>query len=540
VTARVKLVDLFGEVSFVVDQGSMRKMEGAVRTAQRRLDNLRAPKIQVAKFGDAASGALTKLTSAALRWGKVGAVAAAGGIAVAAKDAFHFDEALADINQSSGGAIGNLEALRQKVLDISTATGVSKEDVLSGAQSFVTLTGDAKTAAASLDVFARTAFGQKAEMSDVAEVAATMRQQFGLTADEFERGFSILSSGAKAGAVEFRDMAGLMAELGASFKVFSGSQGTGGIATLGALFQVTKQNFGSATEAATGLESLFTALQRGAKRLRKEGGIKVFEADGKTLRPILDIVDEIQKKNPSGEELIHLLGRQEAVTALRALTANRQKIDEIAQASMGARDVQTDFLRRSEFESAKAGRAWNAFKNKVAAAFTPEVMDKFVKVLQVSLDFVVRIGEGIKAWAVVLSGFAGDVADFFGSIFESVPTDKKSVSEALARQEAKDSGRSFADLAKEGGLVGEGARSISAGLDKKAAAQRATAAATPSVPYAAPGSKGRAAYEAAQAAAYSQVNNITVNGVGMDHVAGEIDKKITQSWDSKMRDAAGQ
>ena len=433
----IKIADLFAAVSIPVDLASMRKAETQIqkfqRETQRHLDNLAPPTMKIASFGDAAKNAARNVGGAvlgsALRFGKLGLLGVGAAAGAAMKDAINFDEAITDLHVSSGRSIGDLGEFRKKILAMSTAMGVAKEEVLSGAQTYVTLTGDSKTAMESLETFSKVAKGQKTDMKDVATVAATMGDQFGLTAGQFEQAFSILASGAKAGSIEFSDMAGLMASLGANFAQFGKSKGTDGVATLGAAFQVAKKSFGSASEAATGLEAIMGSLQQNAKKLKKEGKIDVFEKDGKTLKPMMEIIDAIASKDFNGSQLFDLLGRKEAVKTFQALSKNRQALDDIKDASMRAKDVQVDFDTRAQSSSERLSKAWNTFKNRIAEALTPERVEKFVSIMEQVLVTIVKVGEFIYKWIVIpikdaiqaVKDFASTVKDIGGTILENMP-----------------------------------------------------------------------------------------------------------------------
>jgi hypothetical protein len=540
VATGVSIADLFAAVKFPVDLASMRKAETQIqrfqRVTQRRLDNLRPPRMEIAKFGDAADRVMGKVAAFGLRWGKVGALAAGTGAALAAKDALDFDAALTDLAVSSGGAIGNIEAFRKKTLGVSTATGLAKEDVLGIAKSYVTLTGDSKTAADQLGSFARVAFGQKATAEDVAASAAAMAQQFGIAGDQFERGFSILSAQGKAGKVELRDIASLTASLGAAFKPFGKSQGVGGLATLGASFQVAARNFGDASEAATGLESLMASVQKHAENLRKKGGVKVFEEDGKTLKPLLQIVDEISSKNFSGEQLFKLLGRQEAVATFRALRDNRSEVDALTRSLENANDVQEDFNRRSASSSARTARAWNGFKNSISAAFTPERMEKIAAGAEFFFEHLLALAKVIKLAFEAVAGAIMDVGHAAAWVgkqvggFISAP-DQAPVLKELFKSK---SDRDVAAAARGGDLTAR----AEVGRRGQERAQGALARAQPFTDATVTWAKVAAEK---QAGGGGVTNNFTINATQMDpkQLAGEIDRRVGRTWDDKMREAAG-
>jgi len=406
------LVALYGSLGIVIDQSSWTKAQRHYHKfhtdMQRRLDNLSPPTMRIQKFGDAVRRAGAPLAAIASRFARLGSTLAIGGAlgggGMAVKNALSFSKILTDISVSSGGAVGNLDELRKKFIATSTATAVAKEDVAAVVKGYITLTGDAKTATAAAETFSRVMYGQAASAEDVAGSAAAMAQQFGITAQEMEQAFSILSAGGKAGKIELRDMAAFTAELGAGFKKFGDSGGLDGVTKLSAIFQVAARNFGNdAGQAATGVEALMGGIQQINKSKIKGAGIKGFSAyekDGKTLKPLLEIVDEISKKNLNGTQLFTLLGRKEAVNTFEALRDNRDVIDEIATKTRRARDVQNDFAARSASGAARAEKAWNKFKNQIASLFTEDVIEKIGFAVEALLESFVEFGKGFKYWVI--------------------------------------------------------------------------------------------------------------------------------------------
>lgn len=309
----------------------------------------------------------------------VGAAGAAAGVAY--KDAINFDEALTRLDIASRGAMGSLAQVRSRILGVSEVTGVAKESLLEGANSFVALTGDGKAATEAMQTFARVQKATGADMGDIASSAAAMNQQMGISAPQFEKAFSILVKGGKEGAVELKDMAGLMASLSAQFSKFSGSQGTSGLASLGAAFQITRQGFGSASEAATGLEALMGSLVQKAGDLKKKG-VRVFEADGKTLKSLDGIVNALANKGLNQTKLFDLLGRKEAVAAFNQLTKNRQAWGNLADATMNANDVAEDYDKFNQSSAAQLQKSWNDLKITISEALSPDRVATFTRGIQ--------------------------------------------------------------------------------------------------------------------------------------------------------------
>ncbi len=311
----------------------------------------------------------------------------AAGFGFAFKNALDFEKSLTDIDIASKGAMGKLDDVRQQMLATSKSTGVAKEDLLSAASSFVALTGDGKAASQMLELFGQVNKATGASMEDISASAAAMSQNLGISTKDMEKGFSIMIAGGKAGAIEMKDMAGLLAGLSAQSKSFAGGTGLGGTASISAALQIARQDFGSASEASTGLESLMGAIVNNAKKLEK-AGIKVFNKDAKTgvktLRGFDEIVNAIGESKLAKDPtlLFDALGRKEAIRAFGALTKTKGAWDALAKSTLKADDVAKDYARRQQSTAEKVSRAWNDLKVKVAEAFTPERIAAFAGLLE--------------------------------------------------------------------------------------------------------------------------------------------------------------
>lgn len=327
-----------------------------------------------------------------------------GSAAAATRDAFAFDDALTTLDISSQGAMGSLSAVRQQILAISRDTGVAKEELLAGAAAFVALTGDGKGATEGLQTFARVQRATGAAMEDIAASAAALSQQMGIAPAQFEQAFSALVKGGKMGAVELRDLASLMASLGPQFTLFKGSQGISGMAQLAAGLQLTRQGFGSAAEAATGMKALMTALISKSSVLQKVGGIRVFDTDErgeKTARNLVELVEEIGNSKLAKDPalLSKALGSDEALKAFLAITRNRDAFRELSRATLNATDVADDFAKRQSSASARAAKSWNQVKVAVAEAFSPATLENFASGLEVIIERETQFARGLDAMA---------------------------------------------------------------------------------------------------------------------------------------------
>jgi TP901 family phage tail tape measure protein len=314
-----------------------------------------------------------------------------------------FEQALTRLGIASMGTVRNLDALRQKAFAISNATGVAREDVLAGASAYVTLTGDARTAIGTMELFSKVSKGTGASMEDIAGSAAAMKQNLKIDPKDFEQAFSVLIRGGKMGAVELKDMAAFMSGLSPRMAIFKGGLGVEGLAELGAAFQLTRQGFGDAGEAATGMESLMGSIVQHASKLKTIGVDVYGKRDPKTkrreLKGLMEIVEKIggSKAFKRGDwtKIQDVLGRKEAVQTLRMLLKVPGAVDEIARATLNAKDVSEDYETYQQSQSGRLEAAWNRTKNAIATTFTPDRIETFARALELAAGFAGALADAL-------------------------------------------------------------------------------------------------------------------------------------------------
>ena len=347
-----KVADIFARLGLKVDKAEFQQGTGAI-------DRLATgAQTQGQRVGRALAGIQSKIVG----------LAAGFGVAMAARDAFGFQQGLEDLDIASRGSVGSLESVRSKILEVSNATGVAKDVILAGTANFVALTGDGKAAAEAMETFAKVTSATGSEMSDVTGASAALIQNLGIMPAQFEKAFSVLISSGKAGAIELKEMSSLFASLTPAASKFAGGAGVAGLAKISAALQLSRQGAGSAAEAATQLEALMGAVSgTAAKRLRKEG-VEVFNKDG-TLKEFDAIVDAIQAKGFRRDKLIEIFGRKEAVAAFESLTKVEGAWKGLTDQSMEANDLAEDYAKRQAMASVKLTKAWNKFKNAMTKVF---------------------------------------------------------------------------------------------------------------------------------------------------------------------------
>lgn len=382
--------------------------------AEKRLGTFR-------KLSEQAGKALASVGTKALA-GLAGG-AALGGTALfvnEAKKTFDFERDLTRLGITARGAMGPLDGVRKKIFDVSSATGVAREDVLHAAAAFVALTGNGKVASDSLELFARVNKATGSSMDDIASSAAALTQNLKIDPAQLEQAFSILISQGKAGAVELKDMAGLFASLAPLAANFAGGSGVGGLANIGAALQLTRQGFGSAQEAATGLEALMGGLVKHADRF-KAGGVNIFtqDKDGtKHLKGFQEIIESIgqSKLAKDPQRLVKALGTKEAYQAFLQLVKVKGAWSDLATSTAHADDLAKDYATYQQSAAGQIEQGWNAVKNSVAQTFTPEVIGGFVLALKDALKFIQDMIIGLKGIGEELDYLTGGKASKVGKM----------------------------------------------------------------------------------------------------------------------------
>lgn len=264
--------------------------------------------------------------------GSIVGFAGLGSIAVAAKDTLEWQRRLVALQQSTG--LSRLEILKMNsaIQETAQATGVQQTELLTGIETFQAITGEAQKFSNKLTDFAKIAKATSAPMLSIATTAAALSQNLGVLPDQFLKSFDVLARQGDVGAVEFKDMSGLVAELTATFRRFQ-TKGVPAVAEMGAMLQVVRHGAGDASQAATQLESLLAAIPHHWEKIAKFG-VNVWADKGKTqLKDVLEIVDEIAKKVPVSKLGKAIGERQEAIIAFETIRQNREELRKLMDTS---------------------------------------------------------------------------------------------------------------------------------------------------------------------------------------------------------------
>lgn len=322
-------------------------------------------------------------------------IQAASGLTDMFGDMLAFEKNLTRFQITSGKTGAEMATLRSSILAVSKATGVAQGEVLAGASTYVDLTGDVKGAEAAMNSFARIAQASGASVADVSTATAALQQSMKLDPKDIEAVFSGLISQGKMGAVSLKDFAGELSALAPKFAKFGGGTGNAAILNLGAALQAARQGFGSASEAATGLEALMGALATNGKKFAA-AGVKIFNVDKKgvkTFKSFDQIINAIGKSKLAKDPtlLAKAFGSKEALQAYDMLVRNKGMLAELAVAGRDAGAVQRDLATYQESSAGKMEAAWNRIKVALAEAMTPDRIEKFATAITKLSDLLIGV-----------------------------------------------------------------------------------------------------------------------------------------------------
>ena len=211
----------------------------------------------------------------------------------------------------------------------------------------------------------------------------------------------------KEGAVELRELAGLLPSLAPSFTQF-GKSGAEGLAELGAALQVIRGGFGSGSEAATGLNALMTALSRKADKF-KEAGVELFEKDPETgakkFRQFSKIIEDIGKSKLMNDPtaLTDAFGSSEARRAFVELASNAGLFRDLFAKGLSSNAVNDDFVDYMESTSGRIEKAWQRLQNTLARELTPARVETLVSAFETLGRSVAWVVDHIRLFASVFA-----------------------------------------------------------------------------------------------------------------------------------------
>jgi TP901 family phage tail tape measure protein len=268
-----------------------------------------------------------------------------------------------------------------------------------------------------MQLIARAAQASGADVNDMAQLMFTLTENMKVAPTDLEATIGGLINQAKDGSIHFKELSKELVALGPVYSQF-GVTGRQGAIQLGAMMQVARRGFGSASEAGTGVLRILRSLPQHASKFRKFG-VEVFKPGSKTD---LDTFDHIFNKIRNSklkldrEALIKAFGRTEGERFYQLLVMANDEYQKLIEAGKMNGVVTGDLGTFTESTSGRIDRAVEKMKNAFAQALTPERVEQIVGGIQ-------RMADAMPA----LMGAVGRVSDAFSAFIHMVAKAKNAI-----------------------------------------------------------------------------------------------------------------
>jgi hypothetical protein len=312
------------------------------------------------------------------------------------KAVLDFEENLTRLGIAGRETTTKLNAIRQAAKGSSEAFGVDRKVVLDSYRAYIDLAGAQHGSIKKMELLAKAGQATGAEGKDLAGMMYQLTRSMKVTDDQMEDTIGGLVNQAKDGAIEAKQMAAEFAGMMPIFARF-GVTGREGAIQLGAAYQITRDGFDSASQAATGMIRLMAGFQRHASRFR-DWGVQVFKPGSKKdLRELGDIMDQV-KRSPLSKDiqaLIKSFGRSEAWRTFELLNEAPDRMRQLVAAGRENNVLNKDMATYASSTAGRMAIAMERMKNAVAEAFTPERVEQFAKAIEAIAVVVNKIAEGV-------------------------------------------------------------------------------------------------------------------------------------------------
>lgn len=302
----------------------------------------------------------------------------------AAGDVHDFENELLYLQIATKKTPGQMLQLRKAFLETSKATGINTGEIARSSRAYFDLTSDAEGVTDAMSGFAVIAKASDSSMGDVNAAAAALRRNLGIMPNEMKDVFGAFVEQGNLGTIGIRNLAAELVNLLPQFKRF-GVVGKEGAIQVNAAFQVIANDFGTSSEAATGLERLMSNLVARQAQLAA-AGVNVFDVKNGVpqLRQFDQIIGDIRKKLPDERQWGKIFGENiESRRALHALVEAPKLLDDIVAAGHNAGDaIDRDFAMVSTSAVGRADLAMNRLKVTISEAITPERVQSFATAME--------------------------------------------------------------------------------------------------------------------------------------------------------------
>ncbi|QWW74706.1 phage tail tape measure protein [Agrobacterium pusense] len=314
-----------------------------------------------------------------------GAVAT-GAIAVgttAVKNFAAFEREMGRIGTTAGATVAETVKASDDVQALAKRFALPLEEAVSGLDTLTASGMDLDEAMAFLPSVLATAQASGAAVNDIANTAQKASSALKIEAGDLQKAFDIMVSGGKAGQFELKDMAASIPTLANSFANL-GYSGHEGLQKLIAILQTLREDTGSAGQAATQAQNIFSKMfsQETEKNFR-DFGVNIRDEVDKAVKTgegaieaYVRISRRVMADNPSAK-LVDLFADQEFQLGMQSLMTSADSYEKFLNAVNNGevdgtvfRDLER-FTTDSTASIQRLSSSWDGFMKKLGGTIAP-------------------------------------------------------------------------------------------------------------------------------------------------------------------------
>lgn len=302
------IIDLAGNL----DRRSRRFADATQRMADRHNRSLKS-------MSRTSHQVFARMERSAARYGKwVGAAIGAATVA-GARNVAKLDDQIRQIGVNAGKNGKELEAwvsnVKKSIRETAIEWSVTSDDIAAMMSRTIELTGDEKFANQSMDVAAAFMRAYGVAGDTVAEMSKGFYQAGVRTADELQRRLEIVAAIGESGSFTARDFAQYGPQITGLVNPKTDEQ----TAEMMGMLQYINDELANPAKTTTSLQALLRVLRDDNKVNELEkANFDIYEKDGKTLKPLMDIVaNMVSAADGSERRLQGVVQETEAMNALR-------------------------------------------------------------------------------------------------------------------------------------------------------------------------------------------------------------------------------
>jgi TP901 family phage tail tape measure protein len=298
----------------------------------------------------------------------------------AVKNFAAFERQMGRIGTNAGATADEVTRASSEVQNLALKFALPINEVVSGLDVLTASGLDLKEAMSFLPSILATAQASGASVDDVANTALKASSSLKIQAGEMQKAFDIMVAGGKAGQFELKDMAAYIPSLSQQFANL-GYNGEDGLKRLIAILQTLREDTGTAGEAATNAQNLFSKMfSPETEKNFKDFGVNIraeVEAAKKSgedaVGAYIRLTREVLEKNPTAK-ISDLFADQQFQQAMLSLTTSQESLARFMDAVNGAqvsgtvfRDLKT-FTNDTQSSIDRLSDSWDTFMKAIGSA----------------------------------------------------------------------------------------------------------------------------------------------------------------------------